>query len=430
MNAPSQPPIRGLLLAAVAVLVIFGGALAAWSLLAPLQSGAVASGRVNVADQRKTLQHLEGGIIRELLVREGQTVAAGDVILRLEGTRARAALELQEGQLDQWLARHARLIAQRDGSTVVDFPSRLRERSTDAEVATLMADENSVLAAARRTLSGRRDLLEQDIRRTEQEIRSLQARLDADRLQLELAQQERERLSELAGAGIAAPAQLKPAESEVARITGSIGRGEALIARAHQSIAKSRLEMEDLDNTARSQAVQEITEAQGRIDETRERIVALADQVRRTELRAPVSGTVVGLRFHTAGGVLRPGEPVLDLVPRDETLVIDARVRPTDIDLVQPGLPAQVRLTALPHRTTPLLDGVVTRVSADVLHDEASGAAYFLAQVRVEDPQAWVEDKLYPGMPADVLILAGEQTAFSYLTAPLRDSFQRAFREL
>jgi len=428
---PDRPPVSRPIVGALVILLIFIGGLAAWAALAPLDSGAVAPGRVTVASNRKTIQHLEGGIIKELLVKEGDAVAAGQVLIRLDDTQPQARIGLLRSRQDTALAREARLIAELEGAEAIAFPQTLKMRQDEPEVAKLLAAEKAVFAARRRVFQGRIDIFRKRIVQLEKEIGSLQAQVVAASKRLALVEKERVGVEELVNEGGIAEARLWKLLQSMAELEGRRGEHQGLIARAQQRIGEADLEIIDLDNSMMNQVVSELRDVQPELADIRQRLKAAEHILVRTEIRAPQAGIVVGLNVHTETGVITPGGPILDIVPQNDTLVIEAMVNPTDIDVVHVGLPARVRLSAFKQRNTPQLEGHVTRVSADSLTDERSGVPYYL--VRIDIDAAELEKlegrKLYPGMPAEAIIVTGAQTALDYTLAPVTDSFRRAFRE-
>ena len=428
---PERPPVRRPILIAIVVILVFFCGIGAWAALAPLDSAAIAPGKVTVASNHKTVQHLEGGIIRELLVKEGDAIEEGQVIIRLDDTQTRATLELLRSRQDTLLAREARLIAERDGATSIEFPAALMSRQAEPAVAKLLAGERAVFAARRRAIQGRIDIFRKRIMQLGKEIGSLEAQVDAEDKQLELVADERDSVETLVGKGVMDKTRLLALKRAAARLEGSRGEHQGLIARAEQRIGETELQIIDLENTSLNEAVSALREVQSQLVESGQRLRAAEDILARTEIRAPQAGVVMGLNVHTETGVISPGQRLLDILPKDDTLVIEAEVTPNDIDVVQVGLTAQVRLTAFKQRNTPPLEGEVTRVSADSFTHERTGASYFLARITIDPTERDKLDggELYPGMPAEVIIVTGKQTAFEYFLTPITDSFRRAFRE-
>jgi HlyD family type I secretion membrane fusion protein len=428
---PERPPVGRPILIAVIVILMFFGGIGAWAAFAPLDSAAIAPGKVTVASNRKTVQHLEGGIIRELLVKEGDAIEQGQVIIRLDDTQTRATLELLRGRQDTLLAREARLIAERDGADTIDFPPALMSRQGDAAVAKLLAGERAVFNARRQATQGRIDIFRKRIAQLGQEIAGLEAQVVAESKQLALVADEHDSVETLVGKGVMDKTRLLALKRAAARLEGSRGEHQGLIAKAEQRIGETELQIIDLENSSLNEAVSALREVQSQLVESGQHLRAAEDILVRTEIRAPQAGVVVGLNVHTETGVITPGQPLLDILPKDDALVIEAEVDPNDIDVVRIGLSAQVRLTAFKQRNTPTLEGDVTRISADSFTHERSGATYFLARITIDPAERDKLDggELYPGMPAEVIIVTGKQTAFEYFLTPITDSFRRAFRE-
>ncbi len=428
---PERPPVRRPILIAIIVILVFFCGIGAWAALAPLDSAAIAPGKVTVASNRKTVQHLEGGIIRELLVKEGDAIEEGQVIIRLDDTQTRATLELLRGRQDTLLAREARLIAERDGADSIGFPPALLSRQENPAVAKLLAGEQAVFKARRRAIQGRIDIFRKRIVQLGKEIASLEAQVDAEGKQLELVADEHDSVETLVSKGLMDKTRLLALKRAAARLEGSRGEHQGLIAKAEQRIGETELQIIDLENSSLNEAVSALREVQSQLVESGQRLRAAEDILARTEIRAPQAGVVVGLNVHTETGVIAPGQRLLDILPKDDALVIEAEVDPNDIDVVRVGLSAQVRLTAFKQRNTPPLEGEVTRVSADSFTHDRTGATYFLARITIHPIERDKLDggELYPGMPAEVMIVTGKQTAFEYFLTPVTDSFRRAFRE-
>jgi HlyD family type I secretion membrane fusion protein len=428
---PERPPVHRPILIAVTVIVVFFCGIGAWAALAPLDSAAIAPGKVTVASNRKTVQHLEGGIIRELLVKEGDAIEEGQVIIRLDDTQTRTTLELLRSRQDTLLAREARLIAERDGTDTIDFPPALMSRRGEAAVAKLLTGEQAVFTARRRAIQGRIDIFRKRIVQLGKEIASLEAQVVAEDKQLELVAEEHDSVETLVNKGVMDKTRLLGLKRAAARLEGSRGEHQGLIARAEQRIGETELQIIDLENSSLNEAVSALREVQSQLVESGQRLHAAEDILARTEIRAPQAGVVMGLNVHTETGVIAPGQRLLDILPKDDVLVIEAEVDPNDIDVVWVGLSAQVRLTAFKQRNTPPLEGEVTRVSADSFTHERTGATYFLARITIDPAERDKLDggELYPGMPADVMIVTGNQTAFEYFLTPVTDSFRHAFRE-
>ncbi len=435
MGSPAPAPLRtddrferwvgiGILLAGV-------GGFGAWAALAPIDSAAVAPGVVTVELNRKTVQHLEGGIVREILVREGDRVAPGDLLLRLDDTQALAQREIVRSQYLAGRALEARLVAERDGYGEVTFPDDLLSAGDDPRVKEAIAGQQQVFAARARALSGETEVLAQRIEQLNEQIRGLEA-LSASKInRIASYQGEIKDFQKLFDKGLTDRLRLREMERLAAELEGERAEHQAAVAAARVKIGETRLEMVQLQRRQQTEVTQELRDVQAKLFDLRERMRALEDTVARTEVKAPVGGAVVGLAVHTVGGVVNPGGRILDIVPQDERLIVEAHVSPNDADRVSSGLEAQLRFSAFNLRTTPTVAGRVVTVSGDRIADPATKESYYLA--RIEVTREGIEDlrglSLLPGMPVDVMIKTGERTFFEYLLKPLTDRVAKAFRE-
>jgi HlyD family secretion protein len=423
--------LRGLIIAGTLVAAAFFGGFGAWAALAPLASAAIAPGTVTVDSHRKTVQHLEGGIIAELLVRNGDDVAAGQVLLRLEDVESRAAFDLLKGQHRALLAQEARLIAERDGESEPAFAPELLSLSADPAVAEILAGQRRILASRNQVLEGQTAVLHQRIRQYEAEIESLKAQIDSGEVQLRFIAEELSGVGELFEKGLEKKSRLLALKREAARLTGMQGDYQGRITQAEQGIAEARMESLSLKEQRDAEVATELREVQVELAEVTDKLRAAQSRLQRTEILAPQAGVVVNLRYFTAGGVIEPASPILEIVPAGERLVVDARLDPMNIDEVRAGMAAEVRLVAFKQRITPTIAGRVQQVSADALVDEQTMRTYYVARVEISpaDLDRLNSVELYPGMPVEVMIATGERTALDYLLAPVAQSFQRAFRE-
>ena len=422
--------VRQAMVFGVVVLVLFMGGFGAWAMLAPLESAAIAKGVLSVSGKRKTVQHLEGGIVREILVKEGDDVAAGQTLIVLDDTRARTSFSRIEGQYRSAAALKARLEAERDGSAQVRYPEWLRQAASEEETEDFVATQDRIFQARARSLDTRRAIYEQQIAQLRAEILGLEEEVGAQDREIALLDEEATALRALVKRGLEGKQRLLALERRKAQIEGGRALNKARSARVGQRIGETRLLIAEIEDLRTSQVVAELREVEARMTDLRERTSAARNVLARTRITAPVAGTVVNLRVFTRGGVIGDGDALLDIVPAGEELVIEARVEPTDIDTVYPDLPAQVRLTAFSHLTTPTLSGTVLQVSADRLQDVRTGEPYYEARVVLDPAQpALAGLKLQPGMPAEVMILTGKRTTMDYLLKPIVTSFSRALRE-
>jgi HlyD family secretion protein/epimerase transport system membrane fusion protein len=427
LNTDTRGPIRlGLIL-----IVVFFGGFGTWAALAPLDSAATAPGFIAVDTSRKTVQHLEGGIIDEILVAEGDRVEAGQVLVRLDETRSRAAFDVLESQYLAELAAEARLRTEQKGGAEIDFGERVMAAASDPTVADIISGQRGMFETRRKALDAQIGILTQGKAQAEQEIEGNKAQQQAKKTQLALILEEHKAVKELYEKGYEKKPRVLALQRAAAVLKGEIALLESNVAATRQQIGESDFRILSLRDVFEKDVATELRETQKRIAELEDRVKTQADVLRRIDIVAPQAGTVVGLRFHTAGGVVSPGAPLLDIVPSADRLVVEARVRPDDIDVVHEGLPAQVRLTAYMQRTTPYVEGTVTQVSADHIIDEQTGVAYFKVRVEIDATSlAELDDvDLYPGMPVDVMIKTGERTALDYMLAPITGSMYRAFRE-
>jgi HlyD family secretion protein/epimerase transport system membrane fusion protein len=402
-----------------------------WAVLAPLSSAAIAPGTVKVESNRRTVQHLEGGIIAELDVRDGDSVQAGQVLIHLDPTRPAANHEALLHQYRSWRATQARLVAERDGRARIDFGKELLSQRQDPRIAEILTDQARIFETRRRSHEGQIEIFKQRIEQVGSQIRGLRAQVTSADQQLALITEETADVDALVGKGLERKSRLLALRRQAALLEGSRGEDQAEIARAEQTIGETKLQMISLADRQAAEVADQLKDVQARLTEMEMNLRAALDVLRRTDVRAPIAGTVVDLRYFTVGGVIDPGAPILDIVPESDPLVIEARVSPLDIDVVHADQPAQVRLTAFKQRRTPTLTGRVIQVSADRLAPEQPGMAFYKAEVKIDAGElARLEGaSLYPGMPAEVLIGTGDRTFADYLLSPVLDSLARAFRE-
>jgi len=411
--------------------VMFIGLLAGWSYLAPLSSAAVASGQVVADGNRRTVQHLEGGIIRELLVKDGDHVRAGQVIVRLDDTQSAASSDLTRGQWDALRAQDARLVAELGDAGEIKFPDDLVARRADPRVGDLINGQRQLFDARRLAFSGIIAVLNERAEQTRSEIKSYEGLLRSVQEQLTSIGGEVADVQALVDKGYERRSRLLSLQRQAAQLTGSKDQYQAMIARARQAITETELQMAQQTSQRRNDVANEQRDLKIKLVETEEKVRAADDVQVRRDVTAPIDGFVTNSRFHTIGGVVKPGDPLLDIVADQEALVVEVRITPTDIDIVEPGQEAEVRFTAFKQRSTPTVLGKVTYVAADVETDQKTNASYYRGRVQIPDDQMALlgKVKLTSGMPAEVMIHAGERTLAQYLAQPLIDSFHRAFRE-
>ncbi|MEF0942532.1 HlyD family type I secretion periplasmic adaptor subunit [Rhizobium sp. BR 362] len=403
-----------------------------WSILAPLKSAAVASGVVEPEFSRKTIQHLEGGIIRQILVKNGDAVTSGQVLIELDDTKSRSERDSVQGQLWDAEGMHARLLAEQSGTDQITFPAELAALMNDTpSVRAIMVGQQRIFETRRQVMQSEIGITQEKMRQVQQEIIGLGAQKASLADRAEISRQEMESAANLVSKGAEKKSRIFNLGREKADIDGQAGEVDAQISRAYQVISEAQANLVKLQSDRLNEVAQGLRDTEAQILQLSERLRAIDDQLARTEIRAPEEGVIMDLRFHTAGGVVGAGEPLVDLVPRQARLVISAHVRPEDINLVHPGLEAQVHLLPYNQRRVPLLKGVVDYVSADRLVDKQTGQAYYAATIRVTDERLAKMHNvaMVPGMPAQTLIETGKSSVAFYAIRPLLDSFNRAFRE-
>jgi HlyD family secretion protein len=430
---PTSPRtrLRRVTLAGNLLILCFVLGLGTWSGFAPLESAAVASGVVESESSRKTIQHLEGGIIRKILVADGDVVRAGQTLISLEDTKARAEVQSLQGQLWDATAREARLQAEQHGLERVSFPAKLEIMQNESpSVAAVLTAQQSIFETRRQVFQSQAAVNREKKSQVEKEIEGLRAQESAASKRVEIVREEAATVAMLVDKGLERRPRLLNLQREMADIEGRRGEIVAQISRAGQVINESHATLLKLESDRQSEIAQSLREAQNQIFQIRERLQAAEDQLLRTAVRAPEDGVVTELRIHTLGGVIGAGAPLMDLVPRQDRLIVTARVRPEDIDVVRPGLSADVNLLPYNQRRVPRLEGTVTQVSADRLVDKRTDQPYYAAKIRVHPRVAGIDGvQIIPGMPAQVFIKTGRGTVALYALRPLLDSFNKAFRE-
>jgi HlyD family type I secretion membrane fusion protein len=428
--APSRPPLRGPAVFGLSTGIAFVLAFGVWASVAEMESAAVASGTILVEGNRKTVQHLEGGIVGELAVREGAVVKAGEVILRLDDTLARTAVDQLRGQLRATIAQEARLIAERDERPEISFPTEMTSVANDPSVAEMMAAQQRIFTSRRDSVDSQTRILRQRTVQAEEQIAGLQAQVRSQDRQDALIREEIVAVETLVNQGLEKKPRLLLLQRTMAENEGKRGQNLAEIARVRQSIGENELRIHDLRTTVLTEAVKTLRDEQTKIYELRERLRAAEDVLARQFVRAPVSGKVVGLKVFTVGGVIQPREPLMEIVPAEDALIVEVQVTPADIDTVRIGLPVRLTFSAFNHWSTPVIDGTVIDVSGDRLTDQRTGANYYTARIAANAEQL-AENKLElrPGMPVDAQIVTGQRTLMEYLLRPVTDLMRRSLRE-
>jgi len=412
------------------VIAIFGG-FGGWSALAPIDSAAIAAGTVMVENYSKTVQHLEGGIVRSLNVQEGQQVREGDVLIELEGTQFQAEMEVLRVQQLALQSEEARLLAERDGLPAVTYPEPVGLDAGDPRVLEIRQGQDTLFAARRKAYTGEVSVLEQSVTQLRAQIDGLRSVVRSKEELLASYSSEINDLRGLVADGLTDRQRLREFERNSVQLQGEVAELLASVAEAESRINEAELRMLQVQREFQTEVASSLGEAQARLADINERAAGASDRVVRTLIRAPVSGRVLQLSVHTVGGVIAPGQRILDVVPELQTLVVEAHVSPLDIDRVEPGLDARLRFSGFKRSLVPEVSGTVTTVSADRIYDEATGQSYFLARVMLKDGEADLLQgvELKPGMPVEAMINTGSRTLLGYLWEPVTDSMTRAFRE-
>ena len=403
------------------------GVFGLWSVLAPLDGAAYAPGTVTVKSYKKTVQHLEGGIVADILVRDGDVVEAGQPLLILDDTQSMSSLEIIASQHAALKMREARLIAERDKSDGVVYTQDPTFSETDVEQE--VTAQNQIFAARRTANEGRREILKQRVSQLQNQIEGMEALRQSKEL---LAQSYAEELSDtqvLLAQGFSEKTRLREAERSYAAFSGEAAELTANISSTQVQIGETELQILQQESDFHNEVVAELSEVQTALKDANERLTALRDIVSRTTIVAPDAGVVNGMQVHTIGGVIGPGSPIAEIVPASDELVIEASVSPIDIDRVSVGQEARIRFSTFGSRA-PTFFGEVLSLSADALTNESTGVSYYLARIEViPESQEFGDLALLPGMPAEAFINTGARTFLQYLFKPLSNSFARSFNE-
>lgn len=411
---------------------LFFGVLGGWMSLAPLSQGTLATGSVSPDGYRRTVQHLEGGIIQALNVKEGDHVLKGDVLVTLHSVRARSDQSISMDQLLSSIAEKDRLIAEIKDQDKIVVDDRFNTYSGRAGLAEVLEIQQSIFDVRRSAMANQYSILDQRIRQLEQNINGVKQQNISLDSQYVLIDEEISGVTSLYEKGLERKPRLLSLQRIQAQIIGKKGENIAEIMSSREKISEAKLEVNQYEVNRRNEITSRLAELRMLISETEQTLLTNNDTLARTIVRAPVEGTITDVKFSTVGGVVSPGAEILDIVPTRERLVIDAKISPYDIDMVHAGASAQVILSAYPQRTTPNLSGVVDWISADVKLEKGGDQPFYASRIIIErDAISKLPEniKLYPGMPTEVMITAGERTALDYLLDPLLTSVRRSFIE-
>jgi HlyD family secretion protein/epimerase transport system membrane fusion protein len=413
------------------VMAFFALGFVGWGAFVPLAGGAIAPGIISPDGDRKVVQHLEGGIIAQLLVRDGDVVTAGQPLVLLESIQPKATHDMLRSQQWTLMATQARFLAEQAGQMDVQFAPELLNGADD-RLQAVVDGQRRLFRDRLATHMARKGVLRQRIEQLNEQVKGLQAQVDSSNAQLALIAEELVGKEVLLRKNIVTKPEVLKLQRAVAELEGRRGEYLGAIARAQQQIGETQLQILMTDAERTDQVTTGLEQLRVELATVTEKLNSSIDILKRTVITAPIAGIVLNMRFKTNSGVLKPAEPILDIVPADDILLIDAKISPTDIDVVRAGLPAKVQLTAYSGRSTPRVNGVVRSVSADRVLDEGSRQPYYLARVHVdreEIRQSHSKIELIPGMPAEVLIVTGERTMVEYVFQPFLDALWRSFRE-
>ncbi len=429
LDAPA-PRTRWPLLLGIVIVTIFVAGFGAWAALTPLAEAAIAPGLLKVEGTRRTIQHFEGGIVREILVRDGDEVRAGQALLRLDQPQAAQQTETLRSQRWALMAQDARLVAELANASQVAFPHEL-SRVTDPRARDAVTGQSALFEARQVALNSQLQVLEARVEQYEAQIRSAAAQQDAQQRMLVLLRAEEANTAQLLRQGLARLPQLLAIQRQVASTEGNIADVINQIQRSRAQIQEAQNEMRRLRDQRMQEVSTELRDVRVRLAETEEKLRAAEDTTNRMEVTAPEDGTVLNLRVFTVGAVVRPGDPVMDLVPREDRIIAEVNVQPNDIETVHPGLVAELRLPAFKQRLVPYLHGHVTFVASDVTQDERRGTSYYRVHIELDQDQLRTLEgvQLRPGMMVEAQIQTGSRSFGRYLLQPVFDSFHRAFRE-
>jgi HlyD family secretion protein len=423
--------LRPYLIASAAVVMLLGGGVFGWAGTSQLAGAVIAGGTVVVESNSKRVQHPTGGVVSELLVREGSMVLENEIVARLDETVSRANRQIVVKQLDELDMREERLKAERDDAHSVALPISFLNRQDDPLIADIIKGERSLFESRRTARLSQKSQLRERISQLKLETEGLRGQLAATTKQFELAEAELADILPLFQRGLIQLTRVNTIKRESARLEGASGQITAQIAQAGGKIAEIELQILQIDQDLRTEIVKELRDIQAKQAELAERRIAAEDQLKRVDIRSPQSGIVHQLQMHTVGGVVNAGETMMLIVPEGDKLVIEARVLQQDIEQVRLSQPALLRMTAFNSRTTPELIGMVERIGADLVREQQSGLTYFVVRVVISESELAKLNggRLLPGMPVDVQIKTQERTALSYMLRPLTDQIARAFRE-
>ncbi|MCE9508699.1 MAG: HlyD family type I secretion periplasmic adaptor subunit [Alphaproteobacteria bacterium] len=423
--------IRHLIRAATAVAVLLLGSMGVWAVGTDIYGAVMAQGTLEVGSNVKKIQHPTGGVIKEIKVHDGDTVQAGDTLVLLDDTATRASLGVITSALDELAIRQARLKAERDSAEAISFPQDILSRMSDPEIAATAANEKKLFDSRRSSRLGQKAQLTERVEQLKKQINGMSEQIQAKAKEETFVKRELENMRTLWEQHLVQLTRLTSLERDAVRLESDRATLATSIAEAKGKIAENELQAIQIDRDLSSEVTKDLREIDGKLGELIERKAVAEDQMRRIEIKAQQGGIIHQLSVHTVGGVISAGEVLMLIVPDKESLVVDAKLNPKDIDQAYLGQPVMLRFSALNQRTTPEIAGHLSEISADITKDQRTDATYYTVQATIEPDQIarLGATKLVPGMPVEVFIQTRARTAASYLVKPLSDQIKRAFRE-
>ena len=421
--------LKGPIVSGLTILLIFLVGATAWASSAKLASAIIAVGQLKVDSNRKQIQHLDGGIVNQILVSDGQRVKKGDTLVILDPVQAKSSLGIVAGALFTAELKRSRLQAERDNTEQPDFTRFLHREHEDKN--SLIDAQQSLFSIRRSVQVSQQEILHQQIENLKSQISGFESQQASTQTQIEISKDELVNLKNLKARGLVGNERLLELERNLAQLEGRAGELVSSIASAKASIDEKRLELIRVKRSFHEQVLAELQDVESEIIDLQERANAATHHLQQMVVKAPVDGLIVGLNVHTEGGVVVPGQLLMEIVPDNDALIVEGQVLPTDVDDLLVGQSARVKLSGLQQRTTPELTGMLQYVSADSMLDERSGMTYFIIRVSIaaEELAKLPSEGLIPGMPAEVFVQTGERTALEYLLQPLSDTIDRAWRE-
>ena len=418
--------VRNHMLFALLLTIVIIGGIGGWAAFTEISGAVVSSGTIVVESNIKQVQHREGGIVRDIRVKNGDVVEAGDLLIRLDDTVTRANLAVVTKQLTDLTAQELRLAAERDDLRAIEWPEQRVASLGDVE-----RGQQLLLEARQNSKEGRKNQLEEQIRQFNKQTEGLEAQVAAKTSEIELIGEELGDLGGLLDKQLVSKSRVTALRREKARLDGEYGDLIAQIARTREAISERHIQILQIEETYRAEVLENLQEVRSRIAQLEEQKIAAEDELTRVDILAPRNGYVHQLAVHTIGGVIAPGETIMQIVPREDQLIVETQVRPVDIDQMSPGQHARVRFPSFDQRTTPELNAELLTISADLNQDERTGMSFYVARLVIDESELTKlgDQALVPGMPVETFLQTGDRTVLSYLVKPIRDQIAHALRE-